>query len=234
MILWSIIAGLVIGSWLNWLADYLPRFAADRSARNRLEPMFASATLNFLATIVFRRKNGNAIPRLNLAVELLMALFFAFAWARDGWSLNFFLFASIGAFYVLIVLIDFKYRLIPNVLVFPALAATLFVQIVAPGTHLLAAIVGGAFGLAVFALAAYVRPGELGFGDVKLAMLIGLMLGFPNAVWALLIGVFAGGIVALALLLTRRGNLQTRIAYAPFLCLGALSVFALAPWLTIR
>ncbi|MEW5718483.1 MAG: A24 family peptidase [Chloroflexota bacterium] len=234
MILLCVVAGLVIGSWLNWLADYLPRFTADRSLRNRPEPRFAFALGNFLAAGIFRRKTKNAIPRLDLGVELLMAFLFAFAWARDGWSLNFFLLVGIGAFYVLIALIDFKYRLIPNVLVFPALAATLLVQFVAPGTNLRAAIVGGAFGLVVFWLAAYVRPGELGFGDVKLAALIGWMLGFPNAVWALLIGVFAGGIAVLAFLLTRRGNLQTRIPYAPFLCLGALSVFAFAPLLTIR
>jgi leader peptidase (prepilin peptidase)/N-methyltransferase len=186
------------------------------------------------AAILFRKDPKNAIAWRDLAVELLMAFLFVIAWLRFGWSLNFFILAAVDAFFVLIALIDLKYRLVPNTLVFPAMAATLFAQFVAPGANLPAALVGGAFGLTIFWLAAWLRPGELGFGDVKLATLIGLMLGFPYAVWALLIGVFAGGIAVIFLLFARQASLQTRIPYAPFLCLGAVSVFGFVPLLTIR
>ena len=234
MILWCVVAGLAMGGLLNWLADYLPRFAADRSERKRFElrPRFASALASLLIAIVIRRNPRSPIARLNLAVELVMAFLFVFAGVRFGWSLNFFLLAFADAFFVLIALIDLKYRLILNVLIFPAMAATLFVQFVAPGTNLPAVLVGGAFGLVIFWLAARVRPGELGFGDIKLATLIGLILGFPCAVWALLIGVLAGGIAVIVLLFAHGANLKTRIPYAPFLCLGALTTLAFAPLLT--
>lgn len=234
MILCCAVAGLVVGSWLNWLADCLPRFAANQSARKHLEPRFTFALGDVLAAWVFRGKNKVSVPWLNLGVELLIAFLFAFAWVRLGLSPNLALLAFVDAFFVLIALIDLKYRLVLNVLVLPAMVVTLFVQLVAPETSLLAALAGGAFGLAIFWIAARVRPGELGAGDVKLATLIGLILGFPNAVWALLIGVLAGGIAVIVLLLTRQANLQTQIPYAPFLCLGAVSMFVFAPLLTIK
>ena len=236
MILWCASAGLVMGCWLNWLADYLPRFAADRSAQKQFElhPKFASALASLLITLVFRKNQRNPVARLNLAVELLMAFLFAFAWVRFGWSPNFFLLAFADAFFVLIALIDLKYRLILNVLVFPAMVAAVGLPFVASGVNLLAVLGGGAFGLVIFWLAARVRPGELGFGDIKLAALIGLILGFPYAVWALLIGVLTGGIAVIVLLFAHGANLKTRIPYAPFLCLGALTTLAFAPLLTFR
>jgi leader peptidase (prepilin peptidase)/N-methyltransferase len=87
---------------------------------------------------------------------------------------------------------------------------------------MLAVLLGGAFGFAIFALAAFVRPGGLGGGDVKLATLIGLVFGFPNALWALMIGIFVGGTLAIFMLLSHRGDSKSEIPYAPFLCLGAL------------
>ena len=114
------------------------------------------------------------------------------------------------------------------------MVAALGVPFVAPGVNLLSVLVGGAFGLVIFGLAARVRPGELGFGDIKLATFNGLILGFPYAVWELLIGVLAGGIAVIVLLFTHGANLKTRIPYAPFLCLGALTTLAFAPLLTFR
>ena len=273
MILWCAVAGLVVGSWLNWLADYLPRFSADHSARHRFasapRPKFTFALASLLAARVLHKnpageqgrrgagdasaiaqqrsgketlRRPSAVSPLNLAIELLMAFLFTAAWVRFGWSPNLLLLASLDSFFVLIALIDYKYRLILNVLIFPALAATLGFAVLttwlapfaAPGMFRLPAmLVGGAFGLAIFWFAAWIRPGTLGFGDVKLAALIGLVLGFPYAVCALLIGVLAGGVAVIVLVLTRQADLQARIPYAPFLCLGAVSAFGFAPLLTI-
>jgi prepilin signal peptidase PulO-like enzyme (type II secretory pathway) len=69
----------------------------------------------------------------------------------------------------------------------------------------------------------------LGGGDVKLALLIGLALGFPTVLWALLVGVGSGAVTAVTLLIISRRqpqkqawNRKSQIPYAPFLCLGAI------------
>ncbi len=119
-----------------------------------------------------------------------------------------------------ISLFDLRQHRIPNrLLALTALivaAASLIFRQPPPA----AAVVGGAAGLAAFLLLARIRPGALGMGDVKLAGVIGLMLGFPQVIFALLFGMIAAGLVALTLSLARS---HTRtLAYAPYLALGAL------------
>jgi leader peptidase (prepilin peptidase)/N-methyltransferase len=73
----------------------------------------------------------------------------------------------------------------------------------------------------------------MGFGDVKLALLLGLYLGWLG--WSsLAVGAFAGfllgGIVGAALMLARRANRKTRMPFGPYMLAGAfLAVFAAAP-----
>jgi leader peptidase (prepilin peptidase) / N-methyltransferase len=85
-----------------------------------------------------------------------------------------------------------------------------------------------AFGLA--ALAALISPDGLGFGDVKLLGLLGLVLGWVG--WgALLAGVFlgllTGALVSLALVATRRAGWRTALPFGPPLLVGAVLALAL-------
>ncbi len=201
MIILGAVAGGLIGLGLNWAADFLPRYAASGPA---------------LPSKSFRS------PWVTRAVVLLSAILFAWLWSQSAPALTLFLLTLLCAFLILVAVIDLQYRLVLNVLVFPAMALTLLIRYTAPGANMLAVLLGGAFGFAIFALAAFLRPGELGGGDVKLATLIGWMFGFPDALWALMIGVLAGGAIAVLMLTTHHGNAKSQIPYAPFLCLGAL------------
>ncbi len=135
---------------------------------------------------------------------------------------------ALCAFFILVAIIDLRYHLVLNALIFPAMALTLLVRY-ASGANMLGVLIGGAFGFAIFALAALVRPGGLGGGDVKLATLIGFVFGFPNALWALMVGVLAGGVVTIFLLLSHRGNAKSMMPYAPFLSFGALVALVFNP-----
>ena len=223
--------GLMIGYLINRIADYTPRFATNRlAAFMPPKPGAMPAVLQLLAELVSR--NGLHPSRsliLRALVELITASFFSFLWLRFGLSWNLLLFGLVVCFLMLIAVIDLRYRLILNVLLFPAAVITLLLGLTLREFSLLSVLLGGGFGLAVFAFAAFIRPGELGAGDVKLATLIGLMFGFPVVIMPLLVGVLAGGIAAFFLLLTRRGNRSTRIPYAPFLCFGALIALFFAP-----
>ncbi|MDR6971505.1 prepilin peptidase [Leifsonia shinshuensis] len=130
---------------------------------------------------------------------------------------------------VALALIDLDVHRLPDVLVLPGIA----VGVVLLGTGailtgdlgaLLRALVGAA-GLFVFYLVvALAKPGGMGFGDVKLAGLVGLFLGFQG--WsALLVGAFAaflvGGAVAIVLLALRRLGRRDGIPFGPWMLLGA-------------
>jgi prepilin signal peptidase PulO-like enzyme (type II secretory pathway) len=158
----------------------------------------------------------------NLATELVTAGVFAFLWSRPIPVLQSISLTLLCSLFILVAVVDFRYRLVLNVVIIPAMALTLMIRWLAPDTSLLAVLLGGAFGFAIFEMAGVIRPGELGAGDVKLATLVGLVFGFPDALWALLVAVMAGGIVTFVLLLSHRGHSKSLIPYAPFLSIGAM------------
>jgi leader peptidase (prepilin peptidase)/N-methyltransferase len=128
-----------------------------------------------------------------------------------------------GAFAVLLLLLamrDIQPHAIPNRLVYPGAALSLAAAPLLPaGTHV-SPLTGGAIALAVFLGLYLARPDATGEGDVKLAGLIGLGLGFPNALISLFPGAVLGGLVAGAGLALRRASLRSTMAYGPYLCAG--------------
>jgi leader peptidase (prepilin peptidase)/N-methyltransferase len=132
----------------------------------------------------------------------------------------------IAAFFVVVVvalaLIDLEERRIPNVIVLPAAALILTGQIVRDPDRtpelLIAGLIAGLF----FLLPTVFYRGGIGMGDVKLALLLGVMLGWDVGV-ALLVGTLSAAVVSLYVLGTRGSvGRKTAIPYGPFLALGGI------------
>jgi len=152
---------------------------------------------------------------------------------------------AVLAVFTLIAVIDLEHRLILHVVSLPAAAVMAAIGILDPtrgaGKTLLGGLVGAGvvgvmyLGGILFSRAlARIRGRVLeevafGFGDVTLAALIGLTVGWPGVILALLLGVFSAGAYALVYLMTslvlRRYVAFTAIPYGPFLILGALAVY---------
>ena len=84
------------------------------------------------------------------------------------------------------------------------------------------AAVGGGIGFAIFFLLAVISRGGMGWGDVKLAALIGLATGFPLLLVALEIAALLGGAVALTLLIAKKKKRREAIAFGPFLSIATM------------
>ncbi|MCU1417007.1 MAG: prepilin peptidase [Schumannella sp.] len=144
-------------------------------------------------------------------------------------------FLTLTAVSIALALIDLDTHTLPNAIVLPALLAGILLLGIAGGVRgdwaaIAQAAIGGA-GLFVFYLIlALVKPGGMGFGDVKLAAVLGLYLGFLG--WGnLLVGAFAaflfGGLFGVVLILARRAGRKSTIPFGPWMILGAwLGVFA--------
>jgi leader peptidase (prepilin peptidase) / N-methyltransferase len=136
--------------------------------------------------------------------------------------------AAVSAFTLVILsAIDLEQRRVPNVIVLPASALVLAGRIATDWSHAwvwVAAAFGAAF---VFFLLAVAYPPGLGMGDVKLVFLIGATLG-GSVLGGLLAGTLLAGVTGL-LLMVRHGAAGRRqtLAYAPFLCFGALMTLLL-------
>jgi prepilin signal peptidase PulO-like enzyme (type II secretory pathway) len=118
---------------------------------------------------------------------------------------------------------DFDCRLIPDRISLPAMLAALALSWAWPDRSVADILVGAGFALAValvLVVAGFVFGGALGIGDGKLILLLGLVLGWPAVMSALLYGVVAAGAVAVVLLF-RKGRRST-YAYGPYLALGGV------------
>ncbi len=212
MIILYAVSGLLTGSLINWATDYLPRFAVDKSlVPPNLQPRFTVALLR-----------PATADRLALAIELLLAVLWVYLGGRTTTWGDWLWLTTMCAFFSLVAVIDLKYRLVLNIVMYPALIIALITQLLIVHANLISVLIGAAFGLLIFLAALWLCPNDLGGGDVKLAALIGVIFGFPHVLWALLIGVVAGGIAAIGLLAGRRWQPSAQIPYAPFLCLGAI------------
>jgi len=135
----------------------------------------------------------------------------------------------LAAISVTLAIVDVRTHRLPNRIVLPAYAVlavlfTLACLLGVPWTALLRAAVGGAVLFAFYALLRALPPGGMGGGDVKLAGVLGIALGFVG--WgALLLGALAGfllgGIYGMALMAARRADRKTAIPFGPWMIAGA-------------
>ena len=115
-----------------------------------------------------------------------------------------------------------RYR-VPNVITYPSIIVALLAALIMPDADLQSAVIAAlAAGFCFFVLAVITRGG-LGLGDVKLAVLIGALLGL-NALAAIFWGVVAGGVVIFVLYATGVVGRKEPVPYAPFLAIAAISV----------
>jgi leader peptidase (prepilin peptidase) / N-methyltransferase len=131
-----------------------------------------------------------------------------------------------------ISIVDIRRRIVPNRIVLPAAAVVLLARtIVHPSVVWLASGVGAALFLLVAAVA---RPGGMGMGDVKLALLLGFAVG--SAVPVAIVAALVAAALPSAFLLLRHGarGQSMAIPFAPFLALGGvLALVAGGPLLDV-
>ena len=169
----------------------------------------------------------------------------AVMFAIYGFETGSFLVLVVRSIFVLVlvqvIFFDFEHHLILDRVMFPAMALALLVS--------LSTLLGGGLGLwhqdwwvgiamgvgagllfVLLALAgsAIFKAEALGFGDVKLAVFMGLLLGWPYTLSALFYGVLLAAIGAVVYIVTHR-SLKGTIAYGPYLALGALLVLLQLP-----
>ncbi len=169
-------------------------------------------------------------------VELATGLLFLLIFSQNGLTVSFeniFSVASywlIACFLIVIFVYDLKHYIIPDKVLFPAIAVALAYDVFSLFaaqyslssffSFVIAAIVASGFFLAIF----LVSGGKwMGFGDVKLAILLGLILGWPDILTGLFLGFFFGAIIGVALMILKKKSIKSQIPFGPFLIAGTLA-----------
>ncbi|MGH2786143.1 MAG: prepilin peptidase [Actinomycetota bacterium] len=242
------VGGLIFGSFLNVVVHRVPRKEsivrpASRcpSCGHELSP---ADNIPVFSWILLRGRCRYCRAPISIrypAAELLTASIWMVAVARRdqlappgtpadaiGWQLLGFL----PFLWVLVALslIDLEHKILPNKIVYPSVLVAIpllgLTAALGPGLDpWVRALLGGLAGAGGFLIVALISPAGMGMGDVKLAGLIGLFLGYLG--WGrLLLAFFAsfalGAIVGIALMIVGRAGRKTAIPFGPFMALGAI------------
>jgi leader peptidase (prepilin peptidase) / N-methyltransferase len=219
--------GLALGSFLNVVAARVPlRRSIVRPPSACMDCGHEIAwydNVPVLSWLLLRgrcRSCGAGIPVRYPLVELVSGLLVA----ACVWKFGLHPEALVAAFFCLALVAvsatDLEHRIIPNRIVLPAAAAVLVAQTAVRPSPEWAIGAVAASGFLLVAVLAY--PAGMGMGDVKLALLLGAMLGRTVTV-ALFVGMFAALLPGLVLL-ARHGSKGRKmgVPLAPFLALGSL------------
>lgn len=141
-------------------------------------------------------------------------------------------FLYLGVVGVVLTVIDAALKRLPDPVTLPSyLLGSALLGAAAPfteegGARLVHALLGMAALWLLYALQWFLAPGQIGRGDVKLAGVLGLYLGWLG-LGASVIGVLAihliSGLYAAGLLITRRAGLRSQIPFGPFMIIGTLA-----------
>lgn len=221
--------GATIGSFINVCIDRLPKEQSIVSppshcphCQRKLQPLELIPILSYLIIGGRCRTCGEKIPLRVLWVEIGTGVLFILIWRRFGWSWDMFLTSFYSLFLILLGMIDMEHQRVLNSITYPAIGISLlFIPLFHMGTPW-KYITGGLLGFGVLFLIALLSSGAMGIGDIKLALFIGLITGYPEIILTLFLAFVAGGLIAGILLLLDEISLKDPIAFGPFLALGGM------------
>lgn len=221
-----IVLGLLGGYLVNRAADVLPR----------RHPAVVAAASPTTAAIGVRAGFGTRRHGVVYGTATLLACLAVLAWGQTPAALAV---MSYSWFLLAIAVIDLEHRLVLNRMLAPGAVGALLLSLATGLPPWSSALTAALVGFGLFWLLRLPYPQGMGMGDVKLAGFIGLITGLPGVLVALVIGILAGGLAALGVVLVKsrwrpwrfpRGH---SLAYAPYLVFGAWVVLLAFPHLVL-
>lgn len=224
----------MFGSFINVLIDRLPigeSIFLDRShcaaCKKKLLPYELIPVFSYLFLKGKCRNCKSKIPFRLLLVELLsgtvfVSLFLYFQTSALPLHGLIYLFI-VSLIFIAVFFADLEYGIIPDELVVALLAVVLFyVLIFSPALLLNALLTGLGFSLFFLLLFIGTRGRGMGFGDVKIALPLGMFLGFPNVIPAFYTAFLTGAVISIILVLWGKKKFRkSTIPFGPFLVFAA-------------
>ena len=227
--------GLVIGSFLNCVIYRIENnqsFLKGRSYCPKCKHTLSWQDIIPVFSFLFfkgkcnycHKKISIQYPLVEIATGLAFLLIFNFLYQDNilpSWINLAFLF-YVACILIIIFVYDLKHYIIPDKVLFPAIAIVFLYQLIfsfrlLDFNPLWSGLAACAFFLFVF----LVSGGRwMGFGDVKLAFFMGLFLGYPNILVALFLAFFLGAIIGVGLIIFGNKNLKSEVPFGPFLITG--------------
>ena len=225
--------GFILGSFLNVVIHRLPEGASLVSPRSHCPscrtPIHAFDNIPVLSYFLLRGRCRHCRARIPMRyplVEGLTGVCLAAVYAKYGIGAEFAAYGVLTLFLIPIAFIDWDRGLILNKLTIPGfilgMVLVLGLQIENGMSVLGGALGGGGLVLLIGWMGKFIfKKDSLGMGDVKLLVMIGAYVGFPDAFLCLFFGVFAAAIYILCGWILRKIRMGDTIPFGPFIALGS-------------
>ncbi|OGK53421.1 hypothetical protein A3H78_02705 [Candidatus Roizmanbacteria bacterium RIFCSPLOWO2_02_FULL_36_11] len=229
--------GLAIGSFLNVLIDRLP---AEESIGGRSHCDNCKKTLSWIdlipvfSWVYLRGKSRCCHKKISMfypIVELLTGISFFFVFISYPTSTSSFplltshiLTLIIICFFIVIFFADLKYHIIPDEMTILLVLIGIILMFLRQSffDYFFGALL---LSLIMYGIYAVTKGRGMGFGDVKLAFPMGLILGIKSGFIALYLSFIIGGFFSLLLIIIHKRNLKSKIAFGPFMIIGFALMF---------
>lgn len=215
------VLGLIVGSFVNVVAYRFPRgegFVLGRSHCLHCKRALHWYELVPLVSYLFLRGRCRICRQMISWRYPLVELVSGFIWLlAPGW-----LAIVLAELFLILALIDFDHLIIPDSLLICFLVLLPFVPTVRWSSLWCAIGLAGFF----FLLWHFSKGRWIGFGDVKLMGVLGLVFGFPGSLLIVYGAILMGGALGAILLVTRRATLKTQVPFGTFLA-GAAIIFTI-------
>ncbi|MFB9325205.1 prepilin peptidase [Paenibacillus aurantiacus] len=227
------IVGLVCGSFFNVVGLRVPAKQSVirppshcTSCKTQLGSRDLIPVFSWLLARRQCRHCGTKVSFVYPLGELATGVLFAGMYLRFGLSLELISALLLASLLVIITVSDLKYMLIPNKVLLFFLPFMIVARILHHELPLWQYIGGALFGGGILLLVHLFSGGRMGFGDIKLFAVLGLVIGLPNTIVALLLscllGVVIGGMLQMLGLIERKQP----VPFGPFLAVGSLIAYA--------
>ena len=231
------VLGLLVGSFLNVVVWRVPRgesvvrpASACPGCGSPVRPRDNVPVVSWSLLRGRCRDCGARVSARYPAVEAGTAVLFAVMAARIGPDPVLPAYLYLAAVGLALALIDLDHKRLPDALTLPSypVGVALLGGAALAGSDsgsLLRALAGGAALFAFYFALCFAYPAGMGFGDVKLAGVLGLFtawLGWGPWAVGLFLGFVLGGLVGVAVVVAGRGGRKTALPFGPFMLLGAL------------
>lgn len=228
MVILGFALGTILGSFVKVLADrslgkksfwgrsYCPK-CQHKLAWYDLFPIFSYIFLQGKCRYCHKK-----IGKEYLLVELVMGILIAFLF---WYSLSLLELISKTFFIVILAVLfltDIKEMFIPDRVILPSIIIGIVLNLITAQPFFFSLLTGLLIGAFFYGLIIITRGKGMGGGDVKLGAFIGIMLGFPQAIAAIILSFLTGAIFSIVLILTGKKHFGQTIPFGPFLVLGSL------------
>lgn len=219
--------GLVIGSILNMLINFLPKhnnISAEIQTPRKSSRLCLAAIVPVISCFIPGTKSRGCESSFSFRkafVELLTGLLFVLCLYSVAPSIHLVKALALTCFLIVISFIDYDYSLIFNNVLIPMAAIAVAINLITGDLKALNMLISSLIGGGVFLLLAIISQSGFGGGDIKFMAVLGLWLGIKSTFITLLFSFILGGIGAAMLILLNRKTLKDKFPYGPYIAIAS-------------